>query len=178
MTRTTMTTFRTLGLALLTGLLLTVPELPAQTMPGEVYHALSRAGHEDLAEHIQKKLQMREDPDESDVHEILDRWEARTGGPDDGWDWVTVARLWTRAGNTGRAELALAEADEAGGVPAGVLLLDQARIAFLARDVRLGEQAYWQGCERADAGAALQYWRDIEVLATPEELERWDRFRR
>lgn len=175
---TTRTAVRTLGCALLVGAAVAAPELPAQTMPGETYHALSREGHEDLAKHIQKKLDQREDPDESDVNEIVERWEAEAGGPDSGWDWVTVARLWTRAGSPARAELALAEADEAGQVPAAVLLLDQARIAFLGDDVRLGEQAYWEGCERADAGTALQYWRDIEVLATPDELERWDRFRR
>lgn len=176
--QTTMAAVRTLGSVLLLIAAVAVPEIPAQTMPGEAYHALSRAGHEDLAEHIQKKLDQREDPNEGDVDEIIARWEAEAGGPDSGWDWVTVARLWMRAGSPARAELALADADEAGGVPAAVLLLDQARIAFLGGDVRLGGQAYWEGCEQADAGAALQYWLDIEVLATPDELARWDRFRR
>jgi GWxTD domain-containing protein len=150
----------------------------AQTMPGEVYHALASEGHEDLARHIQRKLELREDPDERDVTEILERWEGATGGPSDGWDWITVARLWTRAGSAARAELALASADDTGELPAGVLLLDQARIAFLAGDVELGEQAYWKGCEVAGEGTALQYWLDVEVLATPEEVARWDRFRR
>ncbi|MFW6083808.1 MAG: GWxTD domain-containing protein [Gemmatimonadota bacterium] len=178
MTKATSRTIGSLGSALLLAATIAAVDLPAQTMPGEVYHALSRDGHEDLADHVRKKLDMREDPDEPDVREIVERWEAEAGGPGSGWDWVTVARLWIRAGSPARAELALAEADETGEVPAAVLLLDQARIAFLGGDIRLGEQAYWQGCERADDGAALQYWRDIEILATPEELERWDRFRR
>lgn len=160
------------------GLLWAAAPAAAQTMPGEVYHELSRRGNEDLAKHIQKKLELREDPSESDVDEILERWTAEAGGPSSGWDWVTVARLWTRAGSPAHAELALANADDAGGVPPGSLLLDQARIAFLAGDVRLGEQAYWKGCEMADETAGLQYWRDIEILATPEEVAAWDRFRR
>jgi GWxTD domain-containing protein len=150
----------------------------AQTMPGEVYHTLARGGHENLARHIQGKLERREDPDEGDVAEILDRWDEATGGPSAGWDWITVARLWIRAGSAARAEFALASADETGELPAGVLLFDQARIAFLAGDVQLGEQAYWKGCEAADEGTALQYWLDVEVLATPDEMATWDRFRR
>lgn len=165
------------GLLVFAGLALAGP-LAGQTMPGEVYHELSRQGHEDLARRIQKKLELREDPAPSDVEDVMERWTAANGGPESGWDWVTVSRLWTRAGSTARAELALRTADETGTVPAAALLLDQARIAFLAGDVRLGEDAYWKGCEMADAATSLDYWRDIEVLATPEELDRWDRFRR
>lgn len=179
-----MTTMRRLASAVLPagalslcGMLTAVPGASAQTMPGEAYHALAREGHEDLARDIQKQLDMREDPDEGDVAGILERWE-RAGGPDSGWDWITVARLWTRAGSAAHAELALASADETGGVPAGVLLLDQARIAFLAGDARLGEEAYWNGCEEAGPQAAQQYWLDVEVLATPAELQAWDRIRR
>lgn len=153
------------------------PEASAQTMPGEAYHDLARAGHEDLARHIQRNMEMRENPSPGDVEEILERWDA-AGGVDDGWDWLTVARLWTRSGETGRAELALKEADDTGEVPSGILLLDMARIAFLAGDVRTGERAYWRGCEDAGDTPALQYWLDIEVLATPDETEEWDRFRR
>jgi len=150
----------------------------AQTMPGEAYHALAGSGHEDLARDVQKQLDMREDPSEDDVARIIERWEETPGGLSGGWDWITVARLWTRAGNAARAELALASADATGEVPAGVLLLDQARVAFLAGDVPLGEEAYWKGCEAADEGTTLQYWLDIEVLATPDEMSRWDRLRR
>lgn len=157
---------------------LSAPAAQAQTMPGEAYHALVREGHEDLARHIQKNLDMREDPDERDVTRIVERWEAANGGPESGWDWITMARLWTRAGSPARAELALATADESAEVPAGILLLDQARIAFLSGDVELAEDAYWKGCEVADQGAALQYWLDVEVLATPEEMQSWDRLRR
>src|SRR5690606_18678220 len=92
--------------------------------------------------------------------------------------WLTIARLWTRAGDAARAELALAEADDAGGLPAGVLLLDRARIGFLANDIRTGAETYWEGCEVADERAARQYWLDIEILATPGEVQEWDRFRR
>lgn len=150
----------------------------AQTMPGEVYHALANEGHEKLARRIQKQLDMREDPSDKDVTDILRRWEEEAGGPSSGYDWVAVARLWTRAGNTARAEMALLNADEQGDVPAATLLLDQARIAFLAGDLGLGERAYWKGCEEADDQTALQYWLDVEVLATPDELAAWDRFRR
>jgi len=174
-----MTTIRGLSLAtLVAAVLVAASDAAAQTMPGEVYHALAGSGHEDLARRIQGRLERRENPDDGDVTELVERWEEATGGPASGWDWITVARLWTRAGSAARAELALASAAEAGELPAGALLLDQARIAFLAGDVALGEQAYWQGCEAADEATALQYWLDIEVLATPEEMARWDRFRR
>lgn len=176
--RTIVRRLTTLLTAALAGVALAVPEAAAQTMPGEVYHALAGQGHDDLADHIRKKLEMRENPSVEDVSEIVERWERADGGPDSGWDWLTMARLWTRAGSTGRAELALAEADDIGGVPPGVLLLDQARIAFLSGDVRLGEEAYWKGCEAAGEDASQQYWLDVEVLATPEELAEWDRFRR
>lgn len=154
------------------------PAALAQTMPGTTYHELSTSGHEKLAKRIQKKLEMREDPDSDDVADILERWESEAGGPSTGMDWLTVARLWTRAGKAGQAELALMTADEAGGVPAATLFLDRARIAFLSKDYDVAEEVYWKGCEVADDETGLQYWLDIEVLATPDELAEWDRFRR
>lgn len=164
--------------AVVVALTAVAPEASAQTMPGAVYHELSAAGHEKLARRIQKKLDMRENPDDDDVADIMDRWEREAGGPATGMDWLTVARLWTRAGVADRAETAWITADEAGDVPAPALLLDRARIAFLAGDDALAEQAYWKGCEAAGDETGLQYWLDIEVLATPDELAEWDRFRR
>lgn len=154
------------------------PEAVAQTMPGAAYHELASTGHEKLARRIQKELEMRENPDADDVTDLLARWETEAGGPTTGMHWLTVARLWTRAGKSARAEFALKSADEAGGVPAATLFLDKARIAFLSRDIDVAEPAYWKGCEIAGDETALQYWLDIEVLATPDELADWDRFRR
>ena len=156
----------------------TAPHLAAQTMPSAVYLELSSAGHERLAERIHKKLEMRQDPDDEDVSDLIRRWEEEAGGPTSALDWVTVGRLWLRAGMSAHAEHALRTADDIGGLPPAMLLLDQARIAFLSRDYDLAEEAYWKGCEVAEDETAQQYWLDIEVLATPEELAEWDRFRR
>ena len=150
----------------------------AQTMPAQVYFELINRGYEDLADRISKKLEFRANPNDDDVQSLLDRWTREEGGPDDGWDYIAVTRLWLRAGRAAPAELALMEAEEYGDVPAPILLLDQARVAFLSGRVGLGEQAYWKGCENAGETAYKEYWLDIESLATPDELEEWDRFRR
>jgi len=155
-----------------------VSELPAQTMPGPVYFDLGNAGHEKLARKISKRLELRADPGSDDVVRLLEQWERETGGPVTGWDWVAVDRLWIRAGDPVAADSALRLAREAGGVPEAILLLDQARIAFLTDDPDLAEQAYWEGCGASNEAAALEYWLDIEPLATPDEVAEWDRFRR
>jgi GWxTD domain-containing protein len=155
-----------------------VQDAGAQTMPAQVYFELTDQGHEKLAKRISKKLELRADPDDEDVQSLLDRWEREEGGPDGGWDYIVVTRLWLRAGRAARAEMALTEAEASGEVPASILLLDQARIAFLSGQKDLATEAYWKGCEEAGEAARKEYWLDIEVLATPEEMEEWDRFRR
>ena len=151
-------------------------EAAGQTMPGPVYNNMMNGGYEKLAKRLSKKLDLRSDPDDSDVEDFLERWTAEEGGPDTGYEWLAVTRLWLRAGNGPQAELALHNAE--GRVPAGLLLLDQARVAFLTGQTATGNQAYWKGCELADQTAAIEYWIDIESLATPSEIEAWDRFRR
>jgi hypothetical protein len=74
--------------------------------------------------------------------------------------------------------MALMEAEASGEVPAHILLLDQARVAFLSGQVDLASEAYWKGCEGAGETAYKEYWLDLEALATPAEMEDWDRFRR
>ena len=155
-----------------------VREASAQTMPAQVYFELTDAGHEKLAKRISKKLELRADPDDEDVQSLLKRWEEEEGGPDGGWDYIAVTRLWLRAGRAARAEMALSEAEASGEVPASILLLDQARVAFLSGQKDLAAEAYWKGCEDAGETARKEYWLDIEALATPVEMEDWDRFRR
>lgn len=156
--------------------LLLPPQAAGQTMPGPVYNEMVNQGYDKLAERLSKKLDLRSDPSEDDVEDLLERWTTEEGGPNTGYEWLTVTRLWLRAGNGARAELALHNAE--GGVPPGLLLLDQARVAFLTGQTATGVRAYWKGCELADETAALEYWLDIEPLATPSELEEWDRLRR
>lgn len=149
-----------------------------QTMPTRTYFDLGNSGHEKLAKRISKKLELRADPDNGDVLDLLERWEEETGGPATGWDQVTVARLWIRAGDADAAEAALELARETGMVPEATLLLDEARIEFLRGNPDLAASSYWMGCRTADEAASLEYWLDIESLATPAEMEEWDRFRR
>ena len=70
----------------------------AQSMPAQVYYELTNAGYEKLANRISKKLELRADPDDEDVQSLLDRWEREERGPDSGWDYIAVTRLWLRAG--------------------------------------------------------------------------------
>ena len=117
----------------------------AQTMPAQVYFDLTNRGYEKLANRISKKLELRADPDDEDVQSLLDRWEQEEGGPDSGWDYVAVTRLWLRAGRAGPAEMALMEAEASGEVPAHILLLDQARVAFLSGQAGLATQSVLEG---------------------------------
>ncbi|MEE9207546.1 MAG: GWxTD domain-containing protein [Gemmatimonadota bacterium] len=170
---------RAIGFAL-GGLLLTVvPTVAAaQTMPGRVYTSLEQRGHQDLAKRISKKLDHRANPDEKEVRDLLQRWETEAGGPETAADWLAVTRLWIRAGRAAEAEMALHEADRAeAGVVAGAILLDQARVGFLAGQRATAVEAYWKGCDQVDEATTLEYWLDVEVLATPSEIERWEAFR-
>ncbi|MBT8479357.1 MAG: hypothetical protein KJO06_10605 [Gemmatimonadetes bacterium] len=173
--------YRTLGMVaatVLVGSAVSFEEAQAQTMPAQTYFDLTNRGFEKLAKRISKKLELRADPDDEDVQSLLDRWEQEEGGPDGGWDYVTITRLWLRAGSAARAEMALMQAETSGEVPGPILLLDQARVAFLAGQPDLAAEAYWKGCEEAGETARKEYWLDIEVLATPSEMEDWDRLRR
>ncbi|MEJ2546631.1 MAG: hypothetical protein P8125_02320 [Gemmatimonadota bacterium] len=150
----------------------------SQTMPTQTYFDLGNAGHEKLAKRISKKLELRSDPDDGDVRALLERWERETGGPVSGWDQLAIARLWIRAGDADAAEEALDLARESDQVPDAALLLDEARIEFIRGNPDLAATAYWEGCQTADEASALEYWLDIESLATPAEMVEWDRFRR
>ncbi len=145
----------------------------AQTMPGPVYHDLTNDGHERLAREISKMLDLRGNPDRGDVEKLLSRWERDAGGPVSGYDWLAVTRLWLRADQAAEAKTALRRAT---GIPEGVYLLETARVAFLAGDLDAAD-AYWRACAVADETSSLEAWLDVEPLATPDEMEAWDRFR-
>ena len=172
MTRVVSDVYRGLAALAVAGLFGSVAavEVHAQTMPAQVYFDLTNRGYEKLANRISKKLELRADPDDEDVQSVLDRWKREEGGPDSGWDHIAVTRLWLRAGSAAKAEMALMEAEASGEVPAPILLLDQARIAFLSGQVDLASEAYWRGCEGAGETAYKEYWLDIEGLATPEGM--------
>lgn len=147
---------------------------PAQTMPGPAYHDLLSRGHERLARDLTRLLDLRSHPDRDEVEAFLDRWDDEAGGPRSGIDWLAVTRLWLRAGDADRAKSALERGGE--GIPAGLFLFDRARIAFL-RDEVSGTADYWQACAVADETASTEMWLDVEVLATPAEVEAWNGFR-
>lgn len=165
------------GAALAGGILLLFPAADAahsQTMPGQAYYDLVNAGHDRVARDLSRRLDLRSRPDRDDVEDLLERWEDDAGGPETGYDWLAVARLWVRADEPDRARSALRRAE--GSVPEGLVLLERARIAFLREDIE-GVRDYWAACEQRNEAAALEAWLDIEVLATPAELEEWDRRR-
>jgi GWxTD domain-containing protein len=146
----------------------------AQTMPGPAYHDLLSTGHERLARDLSRRLDLRSKPDREDVEKFLDQWKDEAGGPRSGTDWLAVARLWLRAGEADRAESALEVAE--GRIPEALFFFDRARIAFL-RDDASGAEDYWRACAVADETASTEMWLDVEVLATPAELEAWNGFR-
>ncbi|MDH3427976.1 MAG: GWxTD domain-containing protein, partial [Gemmatimonadota bacterium] len=147
----------------------------AQTMPGRAYLTLSNQGHERLADRIADRLKPTANPDRGDVDNLLNRWEAATGGPSSAWDWLTVSRLWLRAGEASRATAALQRASE--GISPGLRHLEAARIGFLGGHDGAADR-YWQACAAADEESALESWLDVDLLATPAEVEAWDAFRR
>lgn len=147
---------------------------PAQTMPAPPYHELIAGGHDRLARDLSNRLDLRSHPDRDDVEDLVERWEDEAGGPRTGYDWLAVARLWIRAGYADRASSALHEAE--GRVPETAWLFDRARIAFMRGDVS-GAKDYWSACASADDPTATEIWLDVEVLATPDEVQAWDEFR-
>lgn len=163
-----------LGLALLA---IVPADLAGQSLPARVRVGLERAGHDDLAEDLADRMGSRSTVDRGDVEEILDDWERASGGPETALAWLTVARLWLRAGDADAGSEALDRAENAG-APAGTIALDRARIGFLAGETEAAAEHYWRACSSANEASALEAWRDVEMLATPAEVERWDRFRR
>lgn len=152
--------------------------IAAQGLPGPVYHRLAGDGHEELAERLEDRMALRAHPDSGDVADLLRRWDAADGGPRTGYDWLAVSRLWQRAGRVPEAEVALYSSDAAteDRAPAAELLLEQARLAFLSGDAELGARSYFRGCRDADQAATREYWIDLQALATPREVESWERF--
>lgn len=149
----------------------------AQSLPAAVRVELESEGHERFADRLSDRMGPRSSLDAGDVRDLLERWERADGGPSDEWDWLTVTRLWLRAGEAERAAEALQRvAGEA--VPPGVIELDRARIGFLDGRTEEAAAAYWRACEMSDELGGLEAWADIEPLATPEEVEAWDRLRR
>ena len=114
--------------------------LSAQGMPAPVYHELLAEGHPKLARKLTKMLDVRSRADSADVQKILDRWELEAEGPETGYDYLAVTRLWLKAGQASEAELALRRTN--GEVPAGLVLLDQARVAYMAREYAIADAAY------------------------------------
>lgn len=145
-----------------------------QTMPAPAYHDLLAGGHDRLARDLTRLLDLRSHPDRKRIEDFLERWEDEAGGPRSGDDWLAVERMWLRAGDAGRAESALDRAE--GRIPDGLFLFDRARIAFL-RGEAAGARDYWRACAVVDGVGATEMWLDVEVLATPEEMAAWDRFR-
>jgi GWxTD domain-containing protein len=165
---------RSIALAVL--LLVAIPRPSgAQSLPGPVYYELYDRGAGEVAERLDRRLEPRSDPDRSDVEDLLHRWERATGGPSGDWEWLAVARLWVRAGDADRASDALDRVGD--GVPEPFHLLERSRIGFLEGRSEAAA-AWWAACAIATEESSLEAWLDLVSLATPEEREDWDRFRR
>lgn len=168
---------RTWWAAVIVGLLATqlpISAVAAQALPGQVHSDLTTSGNKKLADKLSKTLEVRSRPDSAEVQSLLERWDRESGGPVSGYDYLAVTRLWLKAGEAAEAELALRQAEREG-APAGLLLLDQARIGFMVHEPVTAAAAYWKGCLEADQASSIEYWLDIEALATPPENEYWDR---
>ena len=146
----------------------------AQSLPGPVYHSLLDRGADGFAERLDRQFEPASNPDRDDVEGVLREWREATGGPADDWDWLAVSRLWQRAGDPDRADEALQRVGT--GVPEPFRLLESARIGFLAEDPA-AIQPWWDACAVATEESALEAWLDLVSLATPAELDEWDRFR-
>jgi len=148
--------------------------LTAQTMPGPVYHSLLDQGADGFADRLDRQFEPASDTDRDDVERLLRQWREATGGPASDWDWLTVSRLWQRAGDSDRAAEALLRVGT--GVPEPFRLLDRARVGFLAEDPEAAS-FWWDACAVATEESALEAWLDLVSLATPAELDEWNRFR-
>jgi hypothetical protein len=147
----------------------------AQSLPDGVYIALSAEGHERFADRLADRLKPNAHPDVGDVEDLLRRWDRATGGPQTGADWLAVARLWLRAQESDRASAALRQASS--GISLGLYKLESSRIGFLA-GAEAAATWYWEACAASDDESSREAWLDIDVLATPAEIEAWDAFRR
>jgi len=150
------------------------PSASTQTMPGPVYHSLLDQGADGVADRLDKQLEPTSNPDRGDVEGVLRRWRDATGGPSSDWDWLAVTRLWLRAGDADRATEALQRVGD--GVPEPFRLLERARVGFLSEDPAAAS-SWWGACVVATEESALEAWLDLVSLATPDELDEWDRFR-
>ena len=78
-----------------------------------------------------------------------------------------LADVETALGNYAAASAAATGEDAASLRARGIALLLQ------PGNRGAGASAYWRGVERLDAGAAAQYYADLEVLVTPAEAAEW-----
>ena len=158
-------------------------------MPGPLYNELVSSGYPDIADRLSRQLDPRANPSREDVRYLVQRWDREADGPQTGYDWLAVARLWLKADDAVDARAALDRAQ--GEIPPALYELESARIGWLeATDARvvgadsaadrasqLASASYWRGCETAGEAASVEYWLDVEILAVQDELEDWDRFR-
>lgn len=145
-----------------------------QTMPGPVYYSLYGSGAGEVADRLDSRFTSASIPDGDDVDDLLRFWRDATGGPSSGWDWLAVTRLWLLVGNADHADEALQRVGD--DVPESFRQLARARLGFLERDPA-APAAWWAACAAATEESALEIWLDLVPLATPAELEEWDRFR-
>ena len=138
---------------------------------------------QDLPEYVEEALSpYNAPPDSADVAALLERWRA-DGGLASAHDRVLGARLWRRAGAIGPALDLLGQLPESG--PLGPLAtLERARLRLeLAPDGHVptrGVRDWRRACGAvADLAGeeaielAGELWRDLSLLATPEEREAW-----
>ena len=113
----------------------------------------------------------RADPKSHEVAEALEEAEA-SGFPATSDDYVLVARLWRRAGET---EMALRFLEAVPMAETGSLaLLERARVLLESDANReAGTRAYWAACERLDEAAIPEFRADLLSVSTPDERERW-----
>ncbi|MGI9038762.1 MAG: hypothetical protein ACR2GQ_07865 [Gemmatimonadota bacterium] len=115
----------------------------------------------------------RANPDSSRVARVLDEATADSNFPSSGYDYVLVARLWRRAGQT---NLAVEWLDSVAPESAAgdLATYERARVLLEAGGPdSVGLRAFWSACASSDDRVRAELAWDLLSVSTPEESEEW-----
>ena len=147
------------------------PVIHAQGLPNQVREELTAIEAYRTLDALSELLSPASRPSPSDVVGVLTGWRQEANGPHGSWQWLSAANLWIRAGEADSAFAALKSVTAP--VPVGINLLSRARAGFLTNNLDSAAAAYWAGCRDPSVGVSGEYWSDMSIVATPDELRAW-----